>query len=84
MLLFFVPHHNIFYRYNLKLISNKSSCEIEGVVMKLGIILRKLLLAVVGLAFAFAISSCNDKGDQCKEANKLCEEKQQERHHRRW
>jgi hypothetical protein len=46
--------------------------------------MRKLLLAIVGLAFAFAISSCNDQGKKCNDLDKCCEEKAQERHHRRW
>ena len=45
--------------------------------------IRKILLALVGLAFAFAVSSCNDKVKKGKDNNPRCEEKQ-ERHHRRW
>ena len=48
-------------------------------------VMRKLLLAIVGLAFAFAISSCNDQGKKCSDGDseKCCEEKQ-ERRHSRW
>lgn len=47
-----------------------------------GVIMRKLVLALLGLAFAVVISACNDQGRKCRDPEK-CPEKQ-ERHHRRW
>jgi hypothetical protein len=45
--------------------------------------MKKLLLAILGLAFAFFVSSCNEKNKKqaCLKKN---QEKQVERHHDRW
>jgi hypothetical protein len=42
---------------------------------------KKILLAILGLAFAFAVSSCGDQGK--KGDAKKCSEKL-EKHHDRW
>lgn len=48
------------------------------------IILRKLLLVAFALAFAFVISSCNDKKKKCITAIEQVSKEKQDRHHRRW
>jgi hypothetical protein len=47
-------------------------------VMKVS--LKKLILAVLGLAFALAFTSCDEQGKKCE--NQKGQDK--EKHHRRW
>lgn len=47
-------------------------------------ILRKLLLVAFALAFAFVISSCNDKKKKCITAVEEINKEKQDRHHCRW
>jgi hypothetical protein len=46
-------------------------------------IIRKMLLAMIALAFAFVVSSCNDPKKQQTPIESIIKEKQ-ERHHRKW
>jgi len=48
-------------------------------------VIKKIILALFGLMFAFFISSCNDQGKKCCLIEKISKEKSVERqHHRRW
>lgn len=42
--------------------------------------LKKLLLAILGLAFALAFTSCDDQDGKVRDAKTL----EKEKHHRRW
>lgn len=46
-------------------------------------IIRKLLLVVIALGFAFVITSCNDRHHKTMLAEYRIKDKQ-ERHHNRW
>jgi len=49
------------------------------------IVMKKVLLALFGLMFAFFISSCNDAKQKGVSVTKASKEKTLERqHHRRW
>lgn len=44
--------------------------------------MKKMILALLGLAFAFAVSSCGDQGKKCNQNKKNSEKI--EKHHDRW
>lgn len=45
--------------------------------------MKKILIAILGLSFAFAVSSCGEHGKKKFKAKETAE-KIQERHHDRW
>jgi|GEM_PF-5232447 len=45
--------------------------------------MKKLILAIIGLAFAFAVSSCDDQ-KKPKHTKQKCVGEKQEKHHERW
>ena len=47
-------------------------------------IMRKLFLSLIGLGFAFVISSCHDTKKKCSENIEKVYREKAERHHRRW
>lgn len=47
-------------------------------------IIRKLLLVVIALGFAFVITSCNDPHQKSMLAEYRIKNTKQERHHNRW
>ncbi|MES2273997.1 MAG: hypothetical protein V4487_07375 [Chlamydiota bacterium] len=59
-------------------------CARSGKRLKTGAIMKKIILAALGFAFAFAISSCNEQEthQKCKDTEK-CAVKV-ERHHQKW
>ena len=49
-----------------------------------GVNMKKLVLGVLGLAFAFALSSCGEQNQKKKLNSHKYPEKAVERHHDRW
>ncbi len=46
--------------------------------------LKKIILALFGLAFAFVITSCNDQGKKSDDHKKSLEKENKQVHSRRW